>query len=331
MEIKTLLTSVAVTGALLTSAAHAKTIVTSGEASITFSESFSSLGLTVESWTENADGSIQKDFTIRPGEGVDYEWTTSSGVVRSSTARASNESVVIDDENNAYLKLASSTTYIDPTDADGNVIESMATVWVLPQNGDDADLFSDELRDINYVPTADPLVWEDFENPGSSYTFTAEEAAYFTEEVDGLRLCCTHSLGNLAIGTAAMTIDGVIDGISERDINFDGVIDENDNFYLFDLVATTEDGVYDMALTATAASFLNYGFSSAGYADSTEFDANWSNALGYLDFAGGDVVGNVSFSYDVAAVPVPASLPLLVGGLGFIGYVGRRRSKRKAA
>ncbi|MEP2639766.1 MULTISPECIES: VPLPA-CTERM sorting domain-containing protein [Roseobacteraceae] len=331
MGLKTLLTTAAFVGAAFATTAQATTVVTSGTATVEFTADLDALGLaiTTRQWSENAAGNTERTFTIRPAEGLEYDWVAGSGAIRTSTASATSQSVV-DDDGNAYLRFASGTAAIVATDDDGNEIETFATVFVLPQNGDNADLFSDELRDINYIATADPLVFEDFENPGNFYTFTADEVALMSEE-DNLRLCCTHSLNDLAIDTAAMAVDGLLDDVAERDINFDGVIDENDEFFLFDLVATAEDGVFDMALTDTFAEFLNFAFSPLGFADATDLIEDWSNEAGFLDFAGGDVIGNLSYSYEVAAVPVPASMPLLIGGLGVMGYVGRRRKQRKAA
>ncbi|MEM8775327.1 MAG: VPLPA-CTERM sorting domain-containing protein [Pseudomonadota bacterium] len=42
-----------------------------------------------------------------------------------------------------------------------------------------------------------------------------------------------------------------------------------------------------------------------------------------VDFAGSGAVGE----FRASVVPVPAALPLLIGGLGLMGYVGRRRKK----
>ena len=44
----------------------------------------------------------------------------------------------------------------------------------------------------------------------------------------------------------------------------------------------------------------------------------------------GDELARTSISVEVSAVPIPAALPLLAGGLGFMGLMGWRR-KRKAA
>jgi hypothetical protein len=73
--------------------------------------------------------------------------------------------------------------------------------------------------------------------------------------------------------------------------------------------------------------------SANGFADSTDFDALGSNSDGLLDFSGGDVVRTAVFTYEtvVAPVPLPASLPLLAGGLGLMGYFGSRRKNSKAA
>ncbi|QCO56564.1 VPLPA-CTERM sorting domain-containing protein [Pseudorhodobacter turbinis] len=192
------------------------------------------------------------------------------------------------------------------------------------------------MKDINYVATDDPNVFTNQADPSVSYTLSDEQVALMNDSQ--LRLCCTHTLGSLEINTANMTVDGVIDNIAERDINFDGVIDASDEFHFFDLVATDAEDVWGLSLTETLASYLNFGYTEYAFADGQTLLDGWAalqpGGAGYLNFAGGDVIGTVSYAFDsgvvVAPVPLPAGLPLLLAGLGAMGFVRRRRNKANA-
>lgn len=220
--------------------------------------------------------------------------------------------------------------YLYPTDTTGAEVESFANVKTF-NFFDDNPLVTDEMKLINYVPTADPNVFTDLFDPSASYSLTDEQVALLQ---DGQRrTCCAHTLGGFEINTADMTVDGVIDNIAERDINFDGVIDENDEFYLFDMLATSDDSVFDLALTETLAQYLNFGFTPAAFFDGQTLANGWAalqpGGSGFLNFSAGDIIGNVSYSYEtqVAPIPVPASLPLLAAGLGLMGLLGVRRKR----
>lgn len=51
---------------------------------------------------------------------------------------------------------------------------------------------------------------------------------------------------------------------------------------------------------------------------------------GQTDFQG-IVLDSVKIENDVAAIPLPAALPLLAGGLGLLGLLGRRKKRNAAA
>lgn len=263
---------------------------------------------------------------------LDSSWNDGTGTHESTmTVRDSDSGSEVTDDG-AILSLRGRSVYLSPTDAEGNEVEDFADVLAFSySSSDESDAagVTDEMRDINYVSTGNPNEYYDYENPSDVYTLTDDQIALLNE--GELRLCCTHQIGSLTIDTAALTVDGVIDGIDERDINFDGVIDENDDFYLFDLVATDDEDVYDLAITDVLASYLNLGFSEYGFADATAFLEDWGGDVSEgLGLVGGVVVGTVSYAYTTSPVPVPASLPLLAGGLGLMGYIRSRRNRAAA-
>lgn len=264
------------------------------------------------------------------------EFPERSGTVRATGLDDNNfptgrGSRVLED-GGAELSLRMRGLYLYPLNDDGEEVSSFAEVKNFSFRSSEEDLaagITDEMKLINYVPTSDPNVFTDYSDPSVSHTLTDAQVARLND--GNLRLCCRHTLGGFTINTSGMFVDGVIDNMVERDTNFDGVVDESDYFHLFTMAETSTADVYDLALTDTMAQYLNYGFSAGAFADGDTFQAEWSG--GPLNFQGGDVIGNISYVYETAtveAVPVPAALPLLVGGLGALGFVSSRR-KRKAA
>ncbi|MFV0360710.1 VPLPA-CTERM sorting domain-containing protein [Tropicimonas sp.] len=235
------------------------------------------------------------------------------------------------DDGGALLSLRTRGIYLYPINTEGEEISSFAAVKNFsfrPSEEDIAAGITDEMRNINYVPTDDPNVFTDYRDPTTSYTLTDEQVARLND--GNLRTCCRHTLNGFTINTSGAFVDGVIDNMTERDTNFDGVVDEADYFHLFTLVGTDDDSIWDLALTDTMAQYLNYGFTAFAFEDSSDFLAQWPSTG--LNFAGGDVIGTLSYAYEVSSVesvPLPAALPLLAGGLGVMGFFGRR--KRKAA
>lgn len=341
MKMKSTFTAAVTAAATLftANAAMSETIIQGGEARITLTADLMSLGLGAGRWRANADGQPEYYNYVRSSPGYKYKYlrydrNTGATTEREWTASERSGSTYVS-PTAAKLKLASSTLYLYATDSNGDEIKTFApSVWIAPQRSSNEgyELFSTELRNINFVPTVNPLVWKDYKNPTATYTLTQAQVDLLTEQADDLRLCCAHTLGNLEIDTALMTIDGLIDGVAERDINFDGVINEKDEFHLFDMVDSGVAGVYNLALTSTMAQYLNYGFTPAAFANASDFIAKWSGPQNGLSFSGGDVIGKISYSYTSgpAPVPLPAGLPLLLGGLGVVGLV-KRRSARKAA
>ncbi len=320
MEMSKLLSATIIAGAALTNTAAAATIdvITGGSATIEFTADFGAAALTTN-WDSNEAGNPERTVNIN--------------ATRVNDDGSIDRSQFID--GGALLSLSRATAYISPVDADGEEVESFASVKAFSFRETDPSI-TDEMKNINYVATDDPNVFTDYKDPSASYTLTDEQVALLNDSE--LRLCCTHTLGSLEINTANMTVDGVIDSIAERDINFDGVIDESDEFHFFDLVATEAEGVWGLSLTETLASYLNFGYTEYAFADGQALLDGWAalqpGGAGYLSFAGGDVIGTVSYAYDtgvvVAPVPLPAGMPLLLAGLGAMGFVRRRRNKANA-
>lgn len=309
----------ATSAALLAPMAQAATydVVTGGSATFTFTADFDGYFLGTN-WDEDAAGNPSNTFTVRASgtDDLGYPDGTYSQVI----------------DGGASLSLRRASVYIFPLDSEGNEVESYAEVKNFNYREDDPSV-TDEMKDINYVPTGTAGEYTDFET-GETHYLTPEQEALL--EDGELRLCCRHTLGSLEINTAAGYVDGVIDNIAERDINFDGVIDENDDFVLFDLEESGEEGIFNLVLSGVLADYLNYGFTPDAFADGDTLAEEWGwyeNGGQLLTFAAGDVVGSLAYSYETGTttpVPVPAALPLLAGGIGAMSLL-RARRKRAAA
>ncbi|MBK4215959.1 VPLPA-CTERM sorting domain-containing protein [Paracoccus caeni] len=138
---------------------------------------------------------------------------------------------------------------------------------------------------------------------------------------EGNRLCCRNALTNLALDTTTGKLTGRINGVRNR---------END--HLFTLGETTDEGT-ELLVSDYLAGMLTYAYSANNAQYFPLFD-QWPNKDAGIPNLAGQSIGWVN--YDVvtdvlpAPVPVPAALPLLIGGIGALGYVGKRR-RRKAA
>lgn len=309
--------AVCVSATALAQQAAAATVVTSGSANIEFTLPLGDYSLGTNLPTNEA-GNPGRTFNAVATQLDENNRPTGAG------------SKVV--EGGAALSLRGSM-YLYPLDTAGSEVASFATVKIFsfrPSAEDLAAGVTDEMRTINYVPTGTPGEYTDIRT-GAVHVLTPAQEGRLRDS--SLRTCCRHTLGSLTVDTAAGIVDGVIDNIAARDINFDGVIDASDDFHLFDLVATDTDGIFDLALTSTFAQFLNIGFTPSAFLDGSALASGWArfvNGAGLLDFAGGDVVGRVTYTYEtaeVAPVPVPAALPLLAGGLGAMGLWGARRKR----
>lgn len=149
------------------------------------------------------------------------------------------------------------------------------------------------------------------------------------------RLCCRHELSGAGSGpngfglsTVESRVFGNIDGVPGQNRN-----PANPDRTVFDLVETGA-GTYDVIVTEWMASFLNFGFHPAVIGGDL-YNAWTADGGSLFSFAGGETIGSLSINVlteeygSPAPVPVPAALPLLIGGLGIMGVVGKRR--RKAA
>lgn len=327
MEAKTTIAAAVASVAAFSSAATAATydVVTDGSVTIEITADLASVGLGM-GFSLNADGNPETTASARPTGLDDQNRPTGTG----SEVLPGGE---------ANLSLRSRGFYLYAIDTNGDQVESFDSVKVFPFRGTLDPSVTDEMRDINYVPVLDtngdpvPGEYTNYET-GDPITLTAAQEAGLQ---DGeIRTCCAHTLGSLTLNTADLTMDGIIDGQTFRDFNNDG-INDNDTFYLFDLIPTGDAGIFDLALTAELAQYVNFGFTPPAFADSSAFIANWANfqnGTGLLDFQGGDVIGTITYDYtigSVTGVPLPAGLPLLAAGMGVLGFVRSRRNKSKAA
>ncbi|MFT3689350.1 PEP-CTERM sorting domain-containing protein [Paenirhodobacter sp.] len=145
---------------------------------------------------------------------------------------------------------------------------------------------------------------------------------------DTTRLCCRNELSRSGSGPNGFGLNTVI---GELFGNINGV--RRDDNVLFTLGNAVGDG-YELQVTATMAGLLNYAYSeyNSDWFPKEQYDTWVAGGGSPLNLAEGDVVGVVRYNVvtaELPAVPVPAALPLLLGGLGALGVIGRAR--RKAA
>jgi len=164
-------------------------------------------------------------------------------------------------------------------------------------------------------------------------------------------------------GTGSVTLAGVLIG-STYSVVFAGntsTIDSSDNPYFKNLLTGTfTDGAVVETITATVESnstLANIDFydstftnglglqdnSLTGYALATSIgpiDAPPGTLTptfggGFFATAGGNLVftgsDSLSFTADVSATPIPATLPLFATGFGALGLLGWRRKRKNAA
>ena len=97
-------------------------------------------------------------------------------------------------------------------------------------------------------------------------------------------------------------------------------------------------GRFELALSTTGQgrqsplsfALLNTGLTLNSFTEASTSTAGEGNVFFAAHIAGFDAGGGVTSAYfggsQVAAVPLPASLPLLFAGLGVMGWLGRRRT-----
>lgn len=158
---------------------------------------------------------------------------------------------------------------------------------------------------------------------GGVYLFATDADGNEIEsfDADGNRTCCRNVLSR-ASGPSSFSIDTVA---GEVNAQVNGVARDGAEF----TIGAAVDGGYELLVTEGMAGLLNYAYS--------EYNSQWfplyaewiAGGGSPLALQAGDRIGTISYDIQVAAVPVPAALPLLAGGLGLMGFVARRR--RKAA
>jgi len=131
--------------------------------------------------------------------------------------------------------------------------------------------------------------------------------------------------------------DTAISGTEDLQID----INVNSTAFRFFLVEpTTNTGQIDACnFTCVQSTFMIEAFRGGASVGSESFDPidDFANFVGIFDAAGIDRVlitettGNADNeffgSFAIATIPVPASLPLILGGFAVLGMVGRRRRK----
>jgi hypothetical protein len=122
-----------------------------------------------------------------------------------------------------------------------------------------------------------------------------------------------------SIGTDITGITGTIDNQTVSGLNGFG-----DNILYPSNLGTDGFGPLKGLLDALGLSFsLDGSITNIFFAGTAGYDfESFGNSDPALSFA-----RNESFSVSAAATPLPATLPLLAGGLGFVGYLARRRKR----
>lgn len=159
---------------------------------------------------------------------------------------------------------------------------------------------------------------------GGVYLYATDEAGNELESFneEGTRTCCRNSLGRTS-GPSSFSINTVS---GEVNAQINGIARDGAEFTIGEAV----EGGYELLVTEGMAGLLNYAYSEY---NSQWFPlyADWVAGGGKaLALKAGDRIGTINYDIEVAAVPVPAALPLLAGGLGLMGFVARRRAKKAA-
>lgn len=90
-------------------------------------------------------------------------------------------------------------------------------------------------------------------------------------------------------------------------------------------------GAFNLIADNTGSSFAVLSSTASRISFHQDDGFSWSNALGVHTVASGLSVRHDITHFEVSKVPVPASLPLLLGGAGLLAAFGRRRPRRDRA
>lgn len=187
-------------------------------------------------------------------------------------------------------------------------LASFETVKVFGEIPDDVDV-PRAIRFVNFDYDAATGVYTNHAN-GEVVDLTAEQAALL---VDGeVRSCCRNVLSALRLNTVTGELTGRINNVRDRPTDL-----------LFNLGAETAQGT-ELLVGDYLAEMLTYGY-SAWNADFPLID-QWGYS-GTIPNLAGEVIGYISYDIQTSVIPVPAALPLLLGGLGALGVFGARRKK----